>query len=725
MASHDVKHETEFSKNLSSMLCANGNNNRYLDILRSESVLIELTRETLYGDKVLATGSWVEGSFIRGSDVDEMVIDTQRTVVMSAESELASQTTSSENILVADMNETRPGFTRLAVRCSNTNTSMSNTTKLGEVLYLSSSSYLNDKLNRLTSFPGLKPTTLDPTPDYFLHGPCTSSIVRNPKDLDYDLECDYAHALECAEWPCDAKEWITRERSTDWPSVEFRTHLSQLPCHTIPVGDATSKHQDIEWRFAFVCPERELFWNFNDGQMQTYLLLKMLKKVHIETRCPDTLNSFLIKTALYWISEDHGIHFFQPENLIENVRACIGMIAQCIEANFFPHYFLRTRNILHGKLESQQDKETLILLLNEILQNTKYYVLNSLVLLGGVFGKFVKSLSIEEFEASFLDLNSEVVSIFPVVRTRQDTWNLWMSIATTLRHTVQSPCSLEKYQCLSEKMMSISTVNEKLCTSVKKFVNIRQAFQQLFEHIDTKLKDKHCKTDAAIEKLFVEGADIDGFSGMLYLATYFFICEETKKARRVIESLLQRTETLFYCGARSEKYGIQIQSGKATQVDDAPFLISQFPDGIALDTTFTSQDLLCVPEAVQFECALMGPDNMNANYCYIHPLVYTYFLMFLISYKTNDRKEMSQCLDHLLLAVKDTKGGRERNIGWNLLGHCLYKVGQVQDAYEAYLLSLRESSSVKNAACYHLCILIIEQLKCCPFANKAPDKKIN
>ena len=401
------------------------------------------------------------------------------------------------------------------------------------------------------------------------------------------------------------------------------------------------------------------------------------------------------------------------------------MIAQCVETNFFPHYFLRTRNILHGKLESQQDRETLILLLNEIVQNTKGYVLNSLVLLDGVFGKFVKSLSMKEFEASFLDLNSEAVSIFPVVRTRQDTWNLWMSIATTLRHTVQSPCSLEKYQRLSEKMMAISTVYEKLCTTVKKFVKIRQALQQVFEHLDSKLKDKHCKTDPVIEKLFVEGAEIDGFSGMLYLANYFFICEENKKARRVIELLLQRTETLFYCGARSEKYGIQIQNGKAAQVDDAPFLISQFSDGIALDVTLTSQDLLCVPEAVQFECALLGPENMNANFCYIHPLVYTYFLMFLISYKTNDRKEMSQCLNHLLLAVKDTKGGRERYIGWNLLGNSLYKVGQVQEAYEAYWLSLRESSSVKNAAWYHICILIIEQLKCCPFANNAPDKKIN
>lgn len=71
---------------------------------------------------------------------------------------------------------------------------------------------------------------------------------------------------------------------------------------------------------------------------------------------PDELSGYQIKNLLFWISEEYGVEMFTKTNFLYCIEICFNRFKQHILEGSLPHYILRDRNLLAGKLDTQTRK---------------------------------------------------------------------------------------------------------------------------------------------------------------------------------------------------------------------------------------------------------------------------------------------------------------------------------------------------------------------------------
>ncbi|CAG2231243.1 unnamed protein product [Mytilus edulis] len=195
------------------------------------------------------------------------------------------------------------------------------------------------------------------------HGPSIS--ISN-----LGIEIDFVYCLKSEKWPRIAAEFTNRYRCFEWPSQELVNHITASGCHIVPKTSAENQNGH-EWRLSFSQAENALIRSFNHTQLMTYGALKILfQEVFNETRCgyECAFASYILKTAVFWVSEDHELSVWQPSNIMLCITLCIEFLRKCIKTMNCPNFFVQTNNMYLDKYPKESIPD-LLEILNAVSSN--------------------------------------------------------------------------------------------------------------------------------------------------------------------------------------------------------------------------------------------------------------------------------------------------------------------------------------------------------------------
>ncbi|CAG2251803.1 unnamed protein product [Mytilus edulis] len=165
------------------------------------------------------------------------------------------------------------------------------------------------------------------------------------------IEVDFVYCFKSKKWPRIAAEFANRIRCFEWPSKELVFHITESGCHVVPKSSAEYQNGN-EWRLSFSQAENALVRSFNHTQLMTYGALKILfKEIFNEMVCTYecVFASYILKTAIFWISEDHEHIIWQPSNIILCIILCMTYLRTCVKNINCPNFFVQTNNMYLDK----------------------------------------------------------------------------------------------------------------------------------------------------------------------------------------------------------------------------------------------------------------------------------------------------------------------------------------------------------------------------------------
>lgn len=151
----------------------------------------------------------------------------------------------------------------------------------------------------------------------------------------------------CSNWPNAAKAWLTRESQTGWPSKKLKEEISTKGCFLIPKSTKKAKSPEVAkilWQFAFPTAETMLGNTLKLTCHQIFDLLMLLREQCVKEA--STLSNYMIKTLLFWMSEEIPESEWQPEGMAQLLIQALSKLDEYLQAEHFPHYFIPERNLL-------------------------------------------------------------------------------------------------------------------------------------------------------------------------------------------------------------------------------------------------------------------------------------------------------------------------------------------------------------------------------------------
>ncbi|XP_053378881.1 uncharacterized protein LOC123527968 [Mercenaria mercenaria] len=149
------------------------------------------------------------------------------------------------------------------------------------------------------------------------------------------------------------QEWKERKRVFEWPSPDNIQDISTMEGYVVPVGPKYSEEQNFEWRICYTTAERKLVSSLSEVQLKLYILFKMVNREMIKPKV-DCVSSYIIKNIIFWTVECSPADIFTPSNLIHTLLQCLRFLLHCLHNNYLPNYMIPSRNLLLGKIESEQ-----------------------------------------------------------------------------------------------------------------------------------------------------------------------------------------------------------------------------------------------------------------------------------------------------------------------------------------------------------------------------------
>ncbi|KAL3881820.1 hypothetical protein ACJMK2_028212 [Sinanodonta woodiana] len=623
-------------------------------------------------------------------------------VALRSSNDIPSDSLESKSCFKMDFRRTRAGFCTLNVLELNEdrdlieglNFKISDCLAIyGDETYLTHTR-LDNSMEEYTkiSFKNKLPSNNFNVTHTYRNGPCLSSTIQGiHSELKYN------------GWPDTAMEWVSRPRLHGWPSNELVDHLKQMHCHLLPVGDSESRESDLEWRFAFVYQERGLMWSFSTIQIQCYVILKALKKEFLSPVLHDEISFFHLKTVMFWLLENEGQDMWTEENLLRCVVLCLEKLKECISTMHLPHFFLRQRNLMFNKLKKAECRREALSVLTQVQENIYHAVC-------GVFSLFHFPAFYAENLIKGLPIfgtNNADAMIFHDIRV----CNSHFFVVSLFDYLVVEVLQLYpgiKSLIHLQQTIGAKGFDERCISAFKTFLHIRMAIQ-FFAFAQSPI-DEHSKMIciSIAHEIFKDTCGLDGMSGHLYYATFDLVRGEIEASIARVQGLFRINRCLLYFGTRfSRPCRIIVNNGNVIQTDEGQYEYQNINFGsdecLAMNVWFASRDLLCLPDALKYECALqLGTYEIIS----IHPMVYSYFLLATAFQLQGNVEVVNRYLNLLECTVMDNLICFDRHIGLNLLGFAYCKAGKLEKAFHIYCQSLQEYNSSKNAAVYHLCILV-------------------
>lgn len=522
-----------------------------------------------------------------------------------------------------------------------------------------------------------------------------TSVSRVHQKADYDD----VYAIKCLQWPPEANEWISRDRPCGWPSAELIQIIQNSKCYVIP----DAKTEKACWRYVFPEAEREIMWSLNDVQLQCFTILKHFHKSRLEKVVPDEISSFHLKTTLFWLLENSPNDIWIPENLITCLKKYLKMLQEYITRKYLPHYIQRERNIFAAKLECQRTRDQLVKEIQQIHDNLETDIMDYEIDQMS-FQKAFEIIGFTKTGKSFLFTEQAEETLLEAAKVKRIAKIKVCENVFTFFHMLNKiSCSeniprLSSYHGLSKQLRcdrnDYSTVYIKFnrhFSQLKLGIHLLKGVLVDKENPDTLLKET--------EPYFVEGQNFDGFTGALYLVTYYVFCKNYEKANDILNKLL-KNERYCSCAYTTDVICIKNRDCKLLRSWN---LTSDWELAMTLQIFFNEIHLF--PLAVQYEVCIMKLTERSKHgnffmFAVLHQYIYFRFMQYLVSKNLlrSDIKEFDK-------AVRNSKDLDKSKyyICLNLLGYCYMAEGSVVKGLKCFKESLSEFPKTENMAAYYLC----------------------
>ena len=170
-------------------------------------------------------------------------------------------------------------------------------------------------------------------------------------------QVDTAIALKCLTWPIIARNWVTRERESNWPSDTLIKCCVKDGCCFVPKSIENSI-TNTEWRVSFVEAESTLMKSLTRIQKACYRIFKAIWRVGFRAPAEKYVQSYHIKTIFLWYCEKVKSEQFTKELIVPRIFDLLHCLRQCLKAKNCPQYFIPDSN-LFGPINNKVIAKTL------------------------------------------------------------------------------------------------------------------------------------------------------------------------------------------------------------------------------------------------------------------------------------------------------------------------------------------------------------------------------
>lgn len=552
---------------------------------------------------------------------------------------------------------------------------------------------------------------------WFSNGPSFSASIETDdqnvltRGLAHVKSVDTVVALKCREWPKIAEEWIERRREFDWPDGALIEEAVEKGCYLVPIGGHQSQCEELEWRISFVLGERLLIRNMNFIQRFVYAILKTIRK-EIFGHFSAIISSYIIKTAVLWVSEENDVSNWEPGFVLRYVRLCFLKILNFLQVGFCPNYFMRKCNLFQAKY-SENERLGLIYVITDFVNPSRFLITINIL----------KSIdNIRRYMYNYLKIVRSHLSLVRNVRNEaafrfssEDTINQFMdnvfngqeeafpevAIQTlSLLLTLVKKNSDNLSLTLKETMIEILSCLQIRTASSVTFRNSGPlTLQQRFEILKRLLNDS---------KLQVPNLSVGGITQVAH-AFFSFGCIE-----HCLELLLPMLETsrskpqvrmnsymsLFYLILANVCNGDMADSRPVINIQFYPFELPLLTNDIRFEA------LVLKFQQELYSRRAVGMQQFHFNLT-LDPLVYACYMKFKCKRLVGDN--IGSCLALKEFEEMVFSGVSHRYVALSLLGCCLYENGHKEKAVSMFGMSIRENKE-RMATYYHIAILLNREI---------------
>ncbi|VDI42384.1 Hypothetical predicted protein, partial [Mytilus galloprovincialis] len=680
-------YEDKLSEILSDLLTCQGFSIERTNLIRSKCLLFEKIYKDFYGRISIHCGSeMAEASGIIESDQDIMRVLPGFLVV----NEDCNVVDDKLVLLTVLLDNCIPGYTRLRVnRLNDENISLIEITeKDGNSTFLSSKKLLEIKVD------SSRKVWPKPFRNRISHnqGPCETVEI-------WGTDNDLTIGIECQSWPVAAIDWIKRPRFKDWPLQCIINKIASLPVHVVPVGDPRSSYSSTQWRFSFNYAERELFWTFNDIQIQCYVLLKSVFKGKLKPFSPDNLRGYQMKNLIFWISEEYGVTIFTKKNLLRCLELCLKTYKDQISHNFLPHYILLDRNLIANKLDLKT-RQLILDKISKILDNIFLAIVECRHHISGGSEYLSKyDGSVRHFICHVLTELYYKLENFPR-KFKFQVFSQCHAVIVAIAYTnkpVSVRAILDLIDCMKVGNQFSDTILPYMLKTATSFCFILKGMI-ICQNTNANNPKIHL---ASFE--FDHGIDFGEFSGLLYKVTFLLFINNIEKAWSILLPVLNHTKPFICSGGCFEinqafKNIFQFSKTRIVNIETKSVKYEELSN--CYEIVFPIYVVNFVPEPIKYELYVQLCTQPNFSCCVYDPVVYAFYLMFEITGKRGGQmSETNEILSRLSKYIEDFNrySGLHLFRAYTLLGFCYYKCGRIKEAIATFRLSLQKQID-KNAA---------------------------
>ncbi|KAK3576568.1 hypothetical protein CHS0354_011247 [Potamilus streckersoni] len=503
---------------------------------------------------------------------------------------------------------------------------------------------------------------------------------------------DAVMAVKLYAWPDQASHWLTMNRRHNWPSQETIVLIKQTGALLVPVGHKLSQEQHLEWRVSISYGEKLLMWLLNSTQYKCYILLKVINKSFIKPVVgDDALNSYHLKTCMFYIIENTPAFIWQLDNLLLCVDMCLRLLYIRIESKICPNYFIPEENMFQCKTYGHVPGQLLSVLSN-LLKHEGRYLLR--ISCDNIEEKLERACATP---LTGLELQGENVPQVLLTSATNLIYDLEYAVYNTVRKDWNfEPRLLNRLFFYPEPRQDMSSI---LCKFVCSFIGSKLASESLSKDIP----NKHA-LDIANE-LLLWGSSSDVTSGKLKLAAFYLVQESFNISEDVLNEIHENYSYKVFDQNRIHQHRIQSILSENLSTTQ---LINQY---VAFPVYYHPSEINCTHKALIPEMfRSTGSDQVNSDENYllklvnVDPRLYLYFLEFQCHHYQNKRSHKKAALDNVIYIILH-ENLRFKDSALNLLAYCLKQEGSLVNSYTILCKSMKLTKQ-HNAAKWQIATTI-------------------
>lgn len=552
---------------------------------------------------------------------------------------------------------------------------------------------------------------------WFSNGPSFSANIETDdqnvltRGLAHVKSVDTVVALKCREWPKIAEEWIERRREFDWPGGALIEEAVEKGCYLVPIGGHQSQCEEMEWRISFVLAERLLIRNMNFIQRFVYSILKTIRK-EIFGHFSAIISSYIVKTAVLWVSEENDVSSWKPGFVLRYVRLCFLKILNFLQVDFCPNFFMNKCNLFHAKY-SEDERLRLIYAITDFVYPSRFLIIiNNLISINNVRRYMFDNIKIFRSQLNFLR-NVRNVAAFRFCS--EDTINQFMdnvfnsqeeafpevaiqtlSLLLTLVKKNSDNLSLTLKETMIE---TLSCLQIRTASSVTFRNSGSLTLQQRFDILQHLFEDS---------KLQIPNLSVGGITQVAH-AFFSFGCIEhclelllpmLEMSRSKPQVRMNNYMSLFYLVLANLFNEDMAHSRPVINIQFYPFELPMLTKDIRFDV------LVLKFQQELYSRRVAGIQQFHFNLT-LDPLVYACYMKFKCKRLVGDN--IGSCLALKEFEEMVFSGVSHRYVALSLLGCCLYENGHKEKAVSMFGRSVRENKE-RLATYYHLAMLLNREM---------------